>query len=726
MEREIAAARRVCEAARVVGVDCCDMSTVRFTRKARQRHFMLPTNFEAHGGRYGAEMTFMRNFVECQMENIQAWLLSIEVEARLSRKDLKHLRAAFDRLFKSDESDKAGARKNVETQKQRDADVRDIASAYNRHVRLRTSSAEKKRWPRENLVRMERRFASGLLPPPFPCEYVHSKYLGNYLFSADGSVNQKPMASARDWIGHGYAYYQCPVRTDNGASIALSNTGAGDVNTNFDTLEDNFVALSRARVLCADYDLIRRDFSESLGAVSDEKKIDAWLLRNAAFISEGQLSRIRKGGDLHNLLNVKGDDSASSFVDTERRKSALRQRSGGRAATFLANDTYSFTPEHGDLCAEMLDVKGIGTHKGAAFTKTSHTGLLGISDALRSLAMQRLVQRICEIEGEEEHWSTVKFYAIIDTGLSFLDDVADPATNVKGQMCVLAVRQAQSRLGGVHDSHDMSAQGGNLLLAGDTERMCSTGNARRARAALERYGVSAEMYPSRMIDRAICRDMREHLDDVSSCWNLQADAPLTHFMDFSDYFVFPDSCLRKEWHMTRETFLAGYVLSHNFSRYNMDTILGLRIGASGVPRDDTISPLSQPTGPGIPAAMEELFGTRNQIEAYRAFISEWRRISATPLARSLASKGQITSDGNFRSKVADRDDPRDGLIVRGKSCGSMNWFMELDVMTGAIWKWAASAKEWLVDRGSSIGVLEKIDSWLPTERAPRSTRLGVL
>ena len=51
--------------------------------------------------------------------------------------------------------------------------------------------------------------------------------------------------------------------------------------------------------------------------------------------------------------------------------------------------------------AELIDIKGCGTHKDVACRKLSHTGLLGKTDALRELAMQRLIQRICELEGEE-------------------------------------------------------------------------------------------------------------------------------------------------------------------------------------------------------------------------------------------------------------------------------------------------------------------------------------
>merc|ERR1711971_333462 len=103
-----------------------------------------------------------------------------------------------------------------------------------------------------------------------------------------------------------------------------------------------------------------------------------------------------------------------------------------------------------------------------------------------------------------------------------------------------ALRQAQNRVsGGPEAFGDFAAGGGNLLLTGDAS-MLSSGNGRRVREVLERYCVSAEIVPSFYVDSGLRRSLQEHLDDVSSQWSLQADAALSHFMDFSDFFVFPE------------------------------------------------------------------------------------------------------------------------------------------------------------------------------------------
>jgi hypothetical protein len=43
-------------------------------------------------------------------------------------------------------------------------------------------------------------------------------------------------------------------------------------------------------------------------------------------------------------------------------KSGIRQRSGGRAASLILDNAYSID-DQGHFQAEMIDVKGIGTHK---------------------------------------------------------------------------------------------------------------------------------------------------------------------------------------------------------------------------------------------------------------------------------------------------------------------------------------------------------------------------
>ena len=73
------------------------------------------------------------------------------------------------------------------------------------------------------------------------------------------------------------------------------------------------------------------------------------------------------------------------------------------------------------------------------------------------------------------------------------------------------------------------------------------------REALVKWGVSAERNGPRM---------GRSSGDLSGEWNLQADANLSAFMDFSDFYVLPESPLPAMWKMTEQTFIDSYVLSN--------------------------------------------------------------------------------------------------------------------------------------------------------------------
>jgi len=666
--------------------------------------YTLPAHFPP-GGCHVAELCFMAHFISAQRSQLRAWLTSPDAEVKLHSADsARNLQEQLDRVLQAVAATNE-CRDNLEQVISVASEIRSLLSAFNLHKRLHTCPAGKERWPRDNLKRMEKHFPSGLLPPQLPSEYVHPQHVASFMIGEDGSVGDF-LTEKEDWLGHGYFYYPCPSQWDG--TIANSGDG-GDANTNFDVLEEKFVRLRKAKVMCADYNLLRRDFKDALVSLSDAE-IDRWLLENVAFISQGQVARISEGGDHHALLGIGSEGNAiQDLLDDSQCKMGLRMRAGGRAATLFAGDHYSFSDE-GFLVANLVDVKGCGTHANVACKKVSHTGFLGKTDALRDLAVQRLIQRICELEGEQDAWGTVRFYGIIDSGLKYRSDIADPATGVMGDSCVLALRQAQSRLAADFPGvGDFAAGGGNLLLAGDPNVLLGTGVGRRVREVLERYRFSGEIAASSFdIDLAKSRDSQDHLDDVTSQWNLQADASLSHFLDFSDTFVFPGSCLHGDWHLLADTVLAGYVLGHNSTSYTLDAILGLAIGTT-----TPIDAKPERVGPGNPIMMQNLFGTLDQGVAYEKFSQEWRRFSKSKMHRKEA--GKITLDGTIKADVCDGEGD-EGFIVRGdrtKSC--QNWFMGVDVMTGPIWKWAEHPTRW-----REAPILDVIERWLPTARASSS------
>ena len=76
--------------------------------------------------------------------------------------------------------------------------------------------------------------------------------------------------------------------------------------------------------------------------------------------------------------------------------------------------------------------------------------------------------------------------------------VPDPATGVRGETCVLSLRQAQSRLAAAFDSFgDFAAGGGNLLLAGDTSLVRKLGRVgSKVQQGVLSYSTTLEPNPS--------------------------------------------------------------------------------------------------------------------------------------------------------------------------------------------------------------------------------------
>ncbi|CAE8609378.1 unnamed protein product, partial [Polarella glacialis] len=416
--------------------------------------------------------------------------------------------------------------------------VRATLSWYNHTVRL--ALRRKDIWPRAELAAMARSDGKpGVLPPQTPCEYVEES-LCWWAFGQHSCED--------DWLGHGYFWRPSPAASE--ADPWQIENAAGNAMMDFDLLEDRFRRLRGASVLTADYALLRRHFP-SLRDLGDGA-VDSWLLDDSAWLSEGQAQRLRPGGDHHELIVPRAPAAAAWDESTSR--SALRLRSGGRAATFFVNDRYDIA-EDGSLVAEMLDVKGLGTHERADTSSPKVTGLLGLADALRELCFQRLLQRLVELEGLSDSLGTVPFYALIDTGLTY--EGTNPATGWTGERCVLLVRQRQSRLFDAYDGINFSG------ICPD--HVHSEGPGRAMRRLLHSWGLSAEFEPralwhlsSEASSDGVCDESL--LGDQSGVWNLQVDAPCTHFMDFSDYYALPRSPLLAAWRMSETALQHAFTL----------------------------------------------------------------------------------------------------------------------------------------------------------------------
>lgn len=221
------------------------------------------------------------------------------------------------------------------------------------------------------------------------------------------------------------------------------------------------------------------------------------------------------------LLDFEGG-SVMDYFDFGFKKSGIRQKGGGRAATFLVDSKYWFS-KAGEPQCDMIDVKGVGTTSMQKSFEPSACGFLPLVDALKEFSYQHLIQHLAE--REKTWWSTVQYYAIIDCGFGFKKDVANPATGFCGDRCVLLLRQRQSRCISAFDEivyYSVVRQ--NVLK----ERFGTD-----VRKVLTKYGISSEQLPLALLPQSA------H-DDLTGEWNMQADASLTHVLDFRyryKYFV---------------------------------------------------------------------------------------------------------------------------------------------------------------------------------------------
>ncbi|KAH3762725.1 hypothetical protein Pelo_5429 [Pelomyxa schiedti] len=383
-----------------------------------------------------------------------------------------------------------------------------VISTYNRHHRLHVSD----KVTLTDLANREQLYSPLLLlPPPLPSEYV------------DDSVWQQGLPDDKNaWLGHGYYW----------------KFGDGEMNkdlsfSDFDVFEDRFARLKQSRVLLADYTLLRHDFPQC-SRLSDTQ-LDEWLLHQTGYISEGQISRMSPGGDMYPLLDL-GPDGIQAWVDTTQRKFALRQKGGGRAATFLVDSKYYFDSLTGEPHTHgMIDVKGVGTTNLQPSFELKANGFLPLTDALKEYAYQKMIQHLCD--KERSTCKTVEYYAIIDCGFGFSRNTPNPATGFCGDRCVLLLRQRQSRCVSSYDEV--------VFYSVVRKPNMMHGIGVEVRRVLTKYGVSSEQSP-----RSLFLQGGVDIGDLEGDWNMQADAPLTHILDFSHFYILPSSPLPDVWKMS--------------------------------------------------------------------------------------------------------------------------------------------------------------------------------
>ena len=161
-------------------------------------------------------------------------------------------------------------------------------------------------------------------------------------------------------------------------------------------------------------------------------------------------------------------------------------------------------------------------------------------------------------------------------------------------------------------------------MTGEEEQFSQLeGFGKEVRRTLIRHGVSAETYPTAPFYIASGQDplSEEALTNLTGDWNLQADATLSHLMDFSDYFVHPWSQTVDEtfWRQSQKAFNNAVCLERP---QVLERVLA------------------------CPALCEKVFGTNDPIEAKQRHAEMLYELSQDP--KYVKSASQVNKDGLIR------------------------------------------------------------------------------
>lgn len=189
---------------------------------------------------------------------------------------------------------------------------------------------------------------------------------------------------------------------------------------------ETLVQVRTAKVVLADYALLRKDFPEI--RMMDAARIDEWLLSKTAYISLPQAAQ--------SVVNTPIDVGSATV-------SALRPRDYGRAIVFPVGR------------GSFIDAKGTG---GLAPAPGSHSdGLATLGEATREFVYEKLVSTILKHSGTARE--TLGHYAVIDFGFDVIH--ADGKTDPAGVILRQAHQRAPGRSSTFNDAQALEVE---LLL----------------------------------------------------------------------------------------------------------------------------------------------------------------------------------------------------------------------------------------------------------------------
>ena len=202
------------------------------------------------------------------------------------------------------------------------------------------------------------------------------------------------------------------------APAQIANPAKSITDVSAKAVPETVRQLSQARVVLADYDLVRRDFPEVLGFTTEQ--IDSWLLKYTAFISIPQLQN-------------NGTNTEIPVVDFQAM--AYRPPDYNRALVFRT--------AHG-----LIDSKGNGSlypYKGG-----HSNGLATLGEAIREFLYQKLVQKV--FDHSHSGLRTVGNYGVIDFGFNVIHQDGNQSragailrqahTRAPGHMSTLTLEQS--------------------------------------------------------------------------------------------------------------------------------------------------------------------------------------------------------------------------------------------------------------------------------------------
>jgi len=437
-------------------------------------------------------------------------------------------------------------------------------------------------------------FSSNSLTPlrcPLPSEICDQNQWRVY----DEEINNN------NFIGHGFYWNEGNCETKD-------ILGAGD----YDNIELNYSYLTGCEVLAIDIELIKEDFSEvlkSLDIYKDSELVKKWFIDRVSYLSEGQINRMSKGGDLYGVFDYGKDsegktiEDISGRIDMQKKTFGVRYKGGGRATNFFIPNTQKFFSNINsndiknnssdakrlevvlksklnersglrEIDCPMVNVKGLGTEEIAVGFTSKENGLLSIVDAVKEYCYEKLFDQISK--KEKAKWKTVKTYAIIDTNIRFKDNEVNKATSYKGEKCALVVRQCSGRLVSRPDEFAFYSVATQDIIQKHLQEFISS---------MQKYRISSEQLPRRLFEY-VNSEEQQSTEQLELCdWNIQTDTTAHNLIDFSQYYCLPDSIVGDFFTMSWKAFIEAIICHRDANKFLLSNEKAQEVFSVGIGSD---------------------------------------------------------------------------------------------------------------------------------------------